>query len=66
MNSYTITYLGRSGGGSAAVKASSASDAKAIFESKTPGSVVYKVRGPEGAIEFMSYQDAGRARDAMR
>jgi hypothetical protein len=66
MNTYNITYLGRSGGGSANVKASSASDAKAIFESKTPGSVVYKVSEPEGTIEFMSYQDAEQERDAMR
>ena len=60
MAKYTVSYVGSSSA-SSTVEAASASDAKAIVESKGNSSyphIVYKVSGPDGTIDLMTYGDA--------
>ncbi|MDA7868859.1 hypothetical protein N9A75_00125 [bacterium] len=63
MLKYTVSYVNPSSGNST-IEAASASDAKAIVESKGNSRypyIVYKVSGPDGTIDFMSYGDAQKA-----
>lgn len=57
MKSYSVKYVKLGGSGNTTIKADSASDAKAIYESKEHGTVV-SVTGDGKTIEFMSYNDA--------
>ena len=56
LRQYTVLYVSYGSSGSKTVKAASATDAKAIVESGGP--TVYRVRGTEGNIDFMSYSQA--------
>jgi hypothetical protein len=60
MNTYNVQYISYGSCGNSNVNAASASDAKAITETSgvNRGCTVYKVSGPEGTIEFMSYSAA--------
>ena len=63
MAEYKASYVNPSSGNST-IEVASASDAKAIVESKGNSRspyLVYKVSGPDGTIDFMSYGDAQKA-----
>jgi hypothetical protein len=60
MREYQCTYCNNSLGVTT-VTADSASDAKAIVESRsTPSTIVFQVKGPNGTIDYMSYSEADK------
>jgi hypothetical protein len=56
LREYNVLYISYGSSGSRTVKAASATDAKAMVEAG--GATVYRVKGQEGTIDFMSYSEA--------